>query len=202
MPRKHFRRFLPDHASVREHRHLRHLGPWLKHPNLWHLNRHSVAGAVAVGLFAGLIPGPVQMLSAALFAVFLRVNLPVAVLTTLYTNPLTWGPLIVAAYALGALVTGERMDAAWHPPAFSASGWDTYLPELWHWILGLGQTYLIGSLLLASLLAALGYALVQCGWRMYVLAYLRRRKRLAQSAGSPLSAARPAPEPDNHSKAR
>ncbi len=177
MPRKHFRKFLPDHASVREHRHLRRFGPLLRHPNLWHLNRHSVAGGVAVGLFAGLIPGPLQMLSAAVLAVLLRVNLPVAVVTTLYTNPITWGPLIVAAYSLGALITGERIDAGLHPPQFSAAGWHTYLPELGHWLLGLGETYLIGSLILASLLAALGYGLVQGGWRMYVLAYLRRRRR-------------------------
>ena len=67
--------------------------PLLHHPNLWHLNRHSVAGGVAVGLFTGLIPGPVQMLFAAIFAVVFRVNLPVAVFTTLlhqsaYLRPL------------------------------------------------------------------------------------------------------------------
>ena len=62
MPRKYFRRFLPDHDSIREHRWVARFGPRLQHPNLWHLNRHSVAGGVAVGLFTGLIPGPLQML--------------------------------------------------------------------------------------------------------------------------------------------
>ena len=106
MPRKYFRKYLPDHETIREHRHLRWFRPLLKHPNLWHLNRHSVAGGVAVGMFGGLIPGPVQMLTAAVLAIVFRVNLPVAVFATLYTNPITWGPLILAAYAIGSWVTG------------------------------------------------------------------------------------------------
>ena len=57
MPRKFFRKFLPSHESVRSNRHIARLGPWLQHHNLWHLRRRSVAGGIAVGLFAGLIPG-------------------------------------------------------------------------------------------------------------------------------------------------
>ena len=68
-----------------------------------------MAGGVAAGLFAGLIPGsnPVQFFFAALFAIAFKVNLPVAVVTTLYSNPLTIVPIYIAAYAIGALVTGN-----------------------------------------------------------------------------------------------
>ncbi|TCJ11784.1 DUF2062 domain-containing protein [Parasulfuritortus cantonensis] len=182
MPRKHFRKFLPDHATIREHRHLKLFQPLLRHPNLWHLNRHSVAGGVAAGLFAGLIPGPVQMLSGAILAIIFRVNLPVAMVTTWYTNPFTWGPLIVAAYWLGSLFTGETIARA-IPPDFDWGGgqWSNYLPELWLWFKNLGETYLIGSVALGLLLAALGYVGVQLAWRLYILAYLRRRKRRAQA---------------------
>jgi uncharacterized protein (DUF2062 family) len=184
MPRKHFRKYLPDHASIREHRHLRLFRPLLRHPNLWHLNRHSVAGGVAAGLFAGLVPGPVQMLSGAILAIIFRVNLPVAMVTTLYTNPLTWGPLILAAYWVGALFTGEPLAQAM-PPQFDWRGghWSGYLPGLWQWFMGLGETYLIGSVLLGLILAGLGYAGVQLSWRLYILAYLRRRKRRGQAPG-------------------
>src|SRR5487761_2651190 len=78
MPRKIFRKHLPSHESVRNNRHIARFGGLLQHHNLWHLNRHSVAGGVAVGMFSGLVPGPLQMLTAALLAVPLRVNLPVA----------------------------------------------------------------------------------------------------------------------------
>ncbi len=177
MPRKFFRKYLPDHETVRDHKHLRRFQPLLKHPNLWHLNRHSVAGGVAAGLFGGLIPGPLQMLTAAVLAILFRVNLPVAVVTTLYTNPLTWGPLILAAYAIGNWVTGgQGAPAAQLEFDWGSQSWTDLLPALWNWLLGLGETFLIGDLILASLLAVTGYIAVQLGWRLYLLAYLRRRK--------------------------
>src|SRR5690349_8386385 len=106
MPRKFFRKYLPRGDQVRAHRSVAWAGRWLHHPNLWCLNRGSVSGAVAIGLFAGLIPGPFQMLGAALLAVPLKKNLPVALITTLYTNPLTIVPLYVLAYGYGRLLLG------------------------------------------------------------------------------------------------
>jgi uncharacterized protein (DUF2062 family) len=177
MPRKYFRKYLPDHETIREHKHLRWFRPLLKHPNLWHLNRHSVAGGVAAGMFGGLIPGPVQMLVAAILAIIFRVNLPVAVVTTLYTNPITWGPLILAAYAIGSWVTGgNAVPVADLEFDWRGQHWLDFLPAFWNWLLDLGETYLIGSLILASALAVLGYFAVQLAWRLYLLAYLRRRK--------------------------
>lgn len=177
MPRKHFRKFLPDHATVRDHRHLRHFRPLLRHPNLWHLNRHSVAGGVAAGLFGGLIPGPFQMLTAAILAIVFRVNLPVALAATLLSNPFTWPFIIVAAYGIGSLITGEKASAV-QPFEFDwlSGDWSALLPRLLEWFAGMGETFLIGLLILASGLAVAGYFLVQLGWRLYILAYLRRRR--------------------------
>src|SRR5258706_13368077 len=103
MPRKFFRKFLPSHESIMANRHVARLGPWLQHPNLWHLNRRSVAGAMAAGLFAGLIPGsnPAQFTPAALLAIAGRVNLPVAVLVAPYFNFFTLVPLYYCAFKLG-----------------------------------------------------------------------------------------------------
>lgn len=177
MPRKYFRKYLPDHETVRDHKHLRWFRPLLKHPNLWHLNRHSVAGGVAAGMFGGLIPGPLQMLTAAILAIIFRVNLPVAVVTTLYTNPITWGPLILAAYAIGSWVTGGNGAPASIPDFdWGSRSWTDFLPAFWTWLMSLGETFLIGNLILASLLAVTGYFAVQLGWRLYLQAYIRRRK--------------------------
>src|SRR5687768_18542620 len=109
MPRKFFRRILPSHESVKENRYVAWFGPRLQHHNLWHLHRRSVAGGVAVGLFSGLIPGsnPVQFTAGALLAVALKVNLPIAVLVTLYSNPFTIVPLYFVAFKLGQLVMLE-----------------------------------------------------------------------------------------------
>ena len=186
MPRKYFRKYLPDHTSVREHRHLQWARPFLKHPNLWHLNRHSVAGGMAVGLLAGMIPGPVQMLTAAIFSILLHVNLPVALAATLLTNPFTWPFFIVAAYALGSWLTGESGQAVtefafdWQHQTLSA-----FLPALWDWLLSLGATFLIGNSVLAVCLALFGYGAVHLAWRLHVLSYLKRRKTRTSPQPSP-----------------
>jgi len=61
-------------------------GGWLHHPTV-DLHRRSVR-RVAIGLFCGLIPGPLQMISAALLAVLFRSTCRWPFIT-LYTNPLT-----------------------------------------------------------------------------------------------------------------
>jgi uncharacterized protein (DUF2062 family) len=182
VPRKFFRKFLPDGDVVRRHRALAWLGGWLQHPNLWHLNRHSVAGGVAIGLFAGLVPGPLQMLAAALIAVPLRKNLPVALATTLYTNPFTIAPLYLLAYGYGRLLLGGGQAAAIAPYEWDWSHWIDSAQALIHWALALGKPLLVGLVALALTLAALGYAAVQIGWRAYVILAWRARARRRKPA--------------------
>ena len=81
--RKILRRYLPGHEAIRDSRWLRPFSGSLLHPDLWHLTRRSAAGAVATGLACGLIPGPFQMLGAALVALLFRVNLPLALFAVL-----------------------------------------------------------------------------------------------------------------------
>jgi uncharacterized protein (DUF2062 family) len=163
---KFFRERLPDHDSIRRHRWLRPVQHWLHHPNLWHLHRRSVAGGVAIGMFCGLIPGPVQMISAVLLAILFRVNLPVAAFTTLYTNPFTIVPLYLLAYEIGKWVTGANGAAA---PAFPEVHWQDWLDPLWDWLTALGEPLLIGLPLLAFGLALTGYVAVRLGWRLVVV---------------------------------
>jgi len=178
MPRKFFRKYLPDAAAIRSHRHIARFGTWLQHPNLWHLNRDSVAGAVAIGLFAGLVPGPLQMITAALLAIPLRKNLPVALLVTLYTNPFTIVPLYLAAYGYGTLLLGSNHAApAVAPFEMDWTNWWASMRALADWTLSLGKPLAVGLVALALTLAALGYAAVQLGWRAYVMLAWRRRAR-------------------------
>ena len=179
MPRKHFRKYLPSHQSITGNRFIGWFGPWLRHHNLWHLHRRSVAGGVAVGLFAGLVPGPLQIFTGAILSILFRVNLPVAALTTLYTNPLTIVPLYYVAYRLGALATLSDAQHAM-PATFSTAGlgWTEWIPALMDWILALGKPLAVGLPLLGITLAALGYLLVDNAWKIYVrLAWQRRAER-------------------------
>ena len=107
MPRRFIKRLLPHHTEIKEHKYLKHLGEHLHDPNLWHLNRHSVSKAVAVGLFLMYMPIPFQMLLAALVAIWLRVNLPISVVLVWISNPITMPPMFYAAYQLGIALMGS-----------------------------------------------------------------------------------------------
>jgi len=179
--RKLLRRHLPDTDAVRSHRWVARFGRLLHHPNLWHLNRDSAAGAVAIGLFSGLVPGPLQMLTALVLAVALRRNIPVALLTTLYTNPFTIVPLYGLAYGYGRLLLGGNYNAAEIAP-FVMDWGDIAgsLRALADWMFALGKPLAIGLPALALTLAAAGYVAVQVGWRVaVVLAWRARRRRRA-----------------------
>lgn len=176
--RKFLRRFLPHHDTVKNSRWIKPFGSRLQQPNLWHLHRRSVAGGVAVGLFCGLIPGPLQMISAALLAVLLRVNLPVALFTTLYTNPFTIVPLYMLAYELGAWVSGVRDGLLISHLEFPQLHWHSWLTELLAWFVQLGRPLLIGVPLLALMFAIAGYVAVRLAWRVAVIIKWRARKRL------------------------
>lgn len=179
MPRKIFRKYLPDGESIRKSRYFAWLGRWLEHPNLWALNRDSVAGGFAIGLAAGLVPGPLQMVTATLLAVPLKKNLPVALLTTLYTNPFTIGPLYLLAYGYGRLILGaDNGRAELAPYDWNWSHLLDSLEGLLQWTLALGKPLAVGLVALALSLAAAGYLFVQLAWRAHViLAWRARRNR-------------------------
>ena len=182
MPRRFFRKYLPDPAEVRSHRLVAAFGGWLHHPNLWHLNRRSVPGAFAIGLFAGLIPGPLQMLTALLLCVPLRKNIPVALVTTFYTNPVTIVPIYLVAYEYGALLLGVRgAGARIRTFEMDWTDWIASARGMLDWALSLGKPLAVGLVALALTLAVAGYFAVRIGWRLYVVAAWRaraaRRKR-------------------------
>ncbi len=174
MPRKFLRRYLPSAASLREHWLFRRLGHRLHHPRLWYLNRRSVSGAAGLGLFIAFLPLPFQMLLAALGALWLRVNLPLAVGLIFITNPFTMGPVFYFCYKVGTWLLGAPTLT---PTAAKVPGAD--------WLFGqiavIWQPLMIGSLLVGSISGLLGYWLVQLLWYRHVR---QRRAALFRSLAS------------------
>lgn len=187
--RRQLRKLIPHHEAVRGNRWLAPFEDTLLHPRLWHLNRHSVAGAVAAGLACGLIPGPFQMLGAAICALVFRVNLPLALVTTLYTNPLTIVPIYLLAFGLGeaalALVGHDAGSRFVAPPEYEAGGLLAWLKALAAWTVSLGKPLVLGLVLLAGLLAFVGYFAVRFAWRLHLIRAWRHRAAHRASRAHP-----------------
>lgn len=180
MNRKFFRRLLPSAQAVRANRFVRWLGPWVQHPRLWHIDRRGIALGLAIGLFFGLLIPVAQILFAAVFAVILRANLPVAAFSTLVSNPFTFPPIYYAAYRLGSMLLGEP------PEPISESDLDTDiettvsgLAAYGEFLVGkvgeLGKSLMLGLLVMAVVGSGAGYAAVMLLWRLQVASNWRRR---------------------------
>ena len=179
-------RFLPTRDAITQSRMLRWLGPRIHDPLLWHVNRRSVARGVAMGVFFGLMIPIAQIPAAAIASLLLRGNLWIAAVSTLVSNPLTYGPLYYFAYRLGAGVIGARTpanltaDDVERPMRMIDS-----LAQAWTWITGIGQPLLLGMLIMAVTGAFIAYWGTQLVWRMRVTAKwrrLRRERRLRAAA--------------------
>jgi uncharacterized protein (DUF2062 family) len=174
MPRHIIKRYTPDPSVLKKHRHLRHLGTLLHDENLWHLNRRSVAGGVSAGLFWAMIPIPAQMVAAALSAIVFRINLPISVALVWLTNPITMPPVFYFNYVVGAWLLGAppnvgefQLSVEWIAAEINA---------IW-------RPLYFGSLILGTILAGLGYAVMRLYWRWHVLRRFRARteKRAAKN---------------------
>lgn len=169
MPRKFLKRIMPDHVTMREHKHLRRFGERIMAPELWHLNRRSVSAAIAIGVFLAFIPMPGQMLVAAALAIWSRVNLPVAVMSVWITNPLTMAPIYFFTYKVGAMVLDVPLRT--HEFVFS-------LEWLWEELGFIWQPLLLGSVICGVLAALAGVVIIRLIWRLVVInSWLKRYHR-------------------------
>ena len=168
MPKRLLKSFMPNAARIREIKSLQSLGDWIYEPNLWHLNRYSASMAFFVGLFVAFIPIPGQMPVAALVALLVRCNLPLAVGLVWLTNPVTMPPLFYMAYRVGALI----LDVPAGQMAFELSfDWlGSQLAHIW-------QPFLLGCLVCGLFFGSLGYFVISLLWRWRVSIQWNARKR-------------------------
>ncbi len=166
MPRKFFKRYMPDPHTIRQNRSLGIFGSLLHQPNLWHLNRRSIANAFGVGLFFAWWPVPFQMILAAAGAIVFRANLPMSVGLVWVTNPFTMPPMFYFAYLVGVWMIG----APEHAFEFQAT---------MQWVIDelavIWQPFLLGCLTMAILSSVVGYFTIHLTWRYSVLK--RRRQK-------------------------
>ena len=173
MPRKFLRKWSPDPAKLKEHKHLQFLGDTLHLPCLWHLNRRNVAAAFAIGLFSMWLPIPFQAVLAALLAVFFRANLPIAVVLVFVTNPVTTPPMLYAAYLLGTAILGAPTAGFNFEPS---------LDWLMNGLILIWKPFLLGIFMMAALSGVAGYYGVHLLWRLHLLRRIKERRAARKSS--------------------
>lgn len=176
MPKKYLKRFSDGQKTMANHKKLRFLGKLLEDPNLFHLNKHSVSRAFFVGIFCAFTPILGQMPLAAILAIKLRCNLPLAVSLVWISNPLTIPPIFLATYKFGAWI----LDVPPKPFSIELSWqwFSTALSNIW-------EPLFLGSFIIALTLSTSGYFIVRILWRYQVIREWRNR-RLKKRSNKPL----------------
>lgn len=183
MLREKLKRWLPSQDALRQRRSLRWLGPLLRRPWLWQLSRRRVAAGAAIGVFFGLLTPVLQIGFAAILAVLLRANLPVAAASTLVSNPLTYVPIFVAAYRAGSALLGEPVNEAVVAAMATADdapvepkGWPQRLRDV-------GKPLFIGLSLFATVGALITWSAVNLIWMLAVRLRRGRGRRMKPPNG-------------------
>ena len=175
---------VPTREALEHNRWLRPFARGVLRADLWRFHRRSVPRAIALGFFLGVLVPFAHSFFAALLAVVLRANVPVAVAATWISNPFTWIVMWPLAYRLGKLLLGLDGLVGLHPFASAA-------PEIAGRAMGgghhamaarlseMGMIAACGLLAEAVLVATIGYVAASLLWRLRVAR--RRRGRVAKA---------------------
>lgn len=161
---------MPHPDVIIHNRWIKLLGPRLQDPSLWHINRRSCSGALALGMFCAFIPVPFQMLIAAAAAVWLRVNILVAVPAVWVSNPFTLAPMFYFCYLVGVGLLGVEQEAFNFELSFD-------------WLLdglsAIWQPFLLGCFVVGTVSALASFLLIRILWRLHIISHIKdRAKRL------------------------
>lgn len=167
---KWIKKYLPTEESIEHSRELGEIKA-IQKPSLWKYDCQTTARGVGVGLFVAVLPVPFQMLLAVLISIVLRANLPLAILFTWASNPITFIPQLYLTYYLGSLITGETLKDLKIPDL------DFHWSQLglaWHslivWLGQFGKTFFVGLPIMAFGIALVGYLTVIILWKCGIIA--------------------------------
>ena len=178
-------RTIPTRESLEHNRFLKPFVHRLLRSELWRFTRRSVPRGVALGLFVGVMIPLAHFAVAAFLAVFIRANIPSALAATFIGFPVIYLALVALAYRIGELLL--HVDAMTRIQPLGETMQSTQTGNLLQRITGAGLETALGLLVIASVLASLGYVLSGIFWRWWV--GRRRRMRLAARRAARAAAA-------------
>lgn len=167
MPRRIFKKFAFKRHEIAEQWFMAPFRHMLHDPRLWGIRRRWVVPAFAIGLFVAFMPFPGHTLMGALAALAFRVNIPVAAVATWASNPATMVPMYYFAYRLGSNLLGWELQPFAFEPTFD---WIT------HSFVNIWQPMMLGSVLLGTISAVIGYVVLDILWRLSLADYKARKR--------------------------
>lgn len=175
--KKWIKKITPSTTSMKNSSELKPLKRYLKASCYWARDQQSIARGVAAGLAGCVIPG-FQLLYAALLVILLRGNLPVALIATLFTNPLTAVPITYFIYFIGSLIIKngshnyEIQNLHWDFSSFHA-----FWASFGTWAGQLGKAYFVGLPIISLTLGLIGYFGTILIWNAYLMIFRKKRKK-------------------------
>lgn len=159
----------PARESFEKSRFLRPFAKRVFHPALWRFTRRSVPRGVALGLLVGiflLIPG-VQIAGAALLALPVRANIPVAAAMTFLSNPVTTPFILAASFYIGETTLHFGADLSQFQALLDRNA---SLVDWAAWLLSSAAPAMLWGLFVISVVAAaIGYLVATWGWRLWLV---------------------------------
>ena len=130
------------------------------------VNRKSITRGLAVGIFWGFIPMPMQMLAVVFTTPLVRFNVPIAIATVWLSNPITMPFMYYIEYLTGAFLLGNE---------------SLHVEMTVHWFENhIGAIFIplyVGTFFYATILSSLTYYAVNWLWIKSVHKEKRHQKR-------------------------
>lgn len=169
MPRRFFKKLAIKRTAFHDQPVMQPFRHLLGDHRLWAIRRQTVVPAFALGVFFAFMPFPGHPIWATLAALWRRVNIPVAAVTTLISNPVTMPVMYYSAYRVGAYLL--RI-----PP--ESIEFEMSLEWVTNVLVGIWQPLLLGCVLVGAIASLVAYAVLDLLWRRSVARYkLRKREQ-------------------------
>jgi uncharacterized protein (DUF2062 family) len=172
-----FHRHIPTREQLERNRFIKPFAHRVLHSELWRFTRRSVPRGVALGLFVGTMIPLAHFVVATFLAVFLRANIPAALIATFVGFPVVYVFIVALAYKIGTWLL--HVDASTTIQPLTETMEATQTDHLLQQLTGAGLDTAFGLFLIATVLASVGYLATSFLWRWWI--GTKRRRRLAES---------------------
>jgi uncharacterized protein (DUF2062 family) len=173
---------VPTREQLERNRFIRPFANNVLRSELWRFTRRSVPRGVALGLFIGVMIPLAHFAVAALLAVFVRANIPAAMLATFVGFPVFYIGLVAVADKLGSWLL--HLDSLTVVEPIGSAMQATETDHLLQYLTREGINVALGLFVEATVLASLGYVLSSFAWRWWI--GRKRKGRLLRGGPGPV----------------